>query len=166
MKKNTTYEVCPHCNAEVELNAELKVQTCPHCGKRIVTCSMCRACDTGINFCYHCCLSHQAKVENADRGRLPIDEIDAIHTMLAGANVDEVSFIHHKNKPTFTKDGIKYEIFDVKRYDGDPLVSITAKPEGQWKVEDFDLYPDTLRMVTLVRIKKAVEDYLYKQGLL
>ena len=38
-----TYEVCPHCDHEVELDAELKVQTCPVCGKRIVTCSMCRA---------------------------------------------------------------------------------------------------------------------------
>lgn len=171
MKKYTTYEVCPHCNAEVELNAELMVQTCPHCGKRIVTCSMCRACECraygkDVEYCKNCCLCHQASLENEELGRLAIDEIEAIYDLLVKADVDDVSFIHHRNKPTFTKDGIKYEIFDVKRYDGDPLVSLTAKPEGQWKVEEIDLYPDTLRMVTLVRIKKSVEDYLYKQGLL
>ena len=58
------YEVCPHCDTEVMLDAELKVQTCPNCGKRIVTCSMCRACDTEENYCTRCCLSYQAMVEN------------------------------------------------------------------------------------------------------
>jgi len=61
-----TYEVCPHCGAEVELDAELKVQTCPKCGKRIVTCSMCRACYTNDNYCERCCLEYQAEVENEE----------------------------------------------------------------------------------------------------
>lgn len=64
-----TYEYCPHCDTEVELDAELKVQTCPNCGKRIATCSMCRACDTEENYCTHCCLSYQAKAENEDAER-------------------------------------------------------------------------------------------------
>lgn len=64
---NKTYEVCPHCGEEVELKAELMVQTCPSCGKRIVTCSMCRACDTEDNYCTNCCLSYQAEVENKER---------------------------------------------------------------------------------------------------
>ena len=161
-----TYEVCPHCGEEVELKNELMVQTCPNCGKRIVTCSMCRACDESSDYCTNCCLCHQAHLENEELGRLPIDEIEAIHDLLVRADLDDVSFICHRNKPTFMKDGIRYELFDVKRYDGDALVSITAKPEGQWKVEEIDLYPDTLRKVTLARIKKSVEDYLYKQGLL
>ena len=50
------------------LEPELKVQTCPNCGKRIVTCSMCRACDTPENYCTNCCLSYQAKVENEEMG--------------------------------------------------------------------------------------------------
>jgi predicted RNA-binding Zn-ribbon protein involved in translation (DUF1610 family) len=62
-----TYEVCPYCGEEVELDAELKVQTCPNCGKRIVTCSMCRACDTGGPYCVRCCLDYQAKAENIDK---------------------------------------------------------------------------------------------------
>lgn len=67
MKKNTTFEVCPFCEEEVELNAELMVQTCPHCGKRIVACSMCRASeDTEHNYCTHCCLDYQARVENQE----------------------------------------------------------------------------------------------------
>ena len=63
-----TYEVCPHCENEVKLKAELMVQTCPKCGKRIVTCSMCRACDTPENYCEKCSLSYQAKVENEEMG--------------------------------------------------------------------------------------------------
>lgn len=60
------YEVCPHCNEEVMLEPELKVQTCPNCGKRIVTCSMCRACETGENYCSKCCLEYQAQIENEE----------------------------------------------------------------------------------------------------
>lgn len=66
-----TYEVCPHCGEEVELDAELKVQTCPNCGMRIVTCSMCRACDSEDNYCTHCCLAYQADAENGEEGRMP-----------------------------------------------------------------------------------------------
>ena len=65
-EKNCTYEVCPHCGKEVELRAELMVQTCPSCGKRIVTCSMCRACDADSNYCVNCCLEYQAKAENEE----------------------------------------------------------------------------------------------------
>lgn len=60
------YEVCPHCNEEVMLEPELKVQTCPHCGMRIVTCSMCRACETRENYCSKCCLEYQAQIENEE----------------------------------------------------------------------------------------------------
>lgn len=65
---NTTYEVCPHCGQEVALKAELMVQTCPNCGRRIVACSMCRACESADNYCTHCCLEYQAKVENEELG--------------------------------------------------------------------------------------------------
>jgi predicted RNA-binding Zn-ribbon protein involved in translation (DUF1610 family) len=64
---NKTYEPCPFCDEEVALDAELKVQTCPNCGKRIVTCSMCRACDTEGDYCTHCCLNYQARVENEEK---------------------------------------------------------------------------------------------------
>ena len=70
---NTTYEVCPHCGEEVALDAELKVQTCPKCGKRIVTCSMCLACDDrlyGNNYCNNCCLEYQAEQENLNMEKL------------------------------------------------------------------------------------------------
>ena len=63
------YEVCPHCGEEVELDAELKVQTCPNCGMRIVTCSMCQPCDEPDNqYCVNCCLCRQAELENEDEG--------------------------------------------------------------------------------------------------
>ena len=61
------WEVCPDCGEEVMLDAELKVQTCPNCGMRIVPCSMCRACDTDKPFCTNCCLCYQAEVENRER---------------------------------------------------------------------------------------------------
>ncbi len=64
---NKTYEVCPHCGEEVELKAELMVQTCPSCGKRIVTCSMCRATECNEDYCSKCCLCYQAEVENKER---------------------------------------------------------------------------------------------------
>ena len=59
-----TYEVCPECGEEVQLRAELKVQTCPNCGKRIVACSMCEACYEPESYCHRCCLSFQCDREN------------------------------------------------------------------------------------------------------
>ena len=61
------WEVCSNCGEEVMLDAELKVQTCPNCGNRIVTCSMCRACDADKPYCTNCCLCFQAEVENRER---------------------------------------------------------------------------------------------------
>lgn len=34
-------EFCQHCEQEVELNKEFKVQQCPNCGKHIVPCNLC-----------------------------------------------------------------------------------------------------------------------------
>ena len=73
-----TWEVCPHCGEEVMLDAELKVQTCPNCHKRIVTCSMCLACDAPgeSNYCSTCCLCYQAHQENLNiEGERKLEEI-------------------------------------------------------------------------------------------
>ena len=64
--KGMTFEVCPHCGEEVALDAELKVQTCPNCGKRIVACSMCRACEESGDYCKNCPLCFQADAENGE----------------------------------------------------------------------------------------------------
>ena len=64
MDINTTSEYCPYCDTIVELKPELKVQTCPNCGKRIVTCSMCLAIESEGNYCTECCLIYQAEQEN------------------------------------------------------------------------------------------------------
>lgn len=68
MNYEVCYEPCPHCGEEVELKAELMVQTCPNCGKRIVACTMCRACDAndGKKYCSNCCLCYQAELENKE----------------------------------------------------------------------------------------------------
>lgn len=54
-KKEYTYEICPYCGGEVELDAELKVQTCSNCGKHIVTCSMCLASSDNVEGCCKSC---------------------------------------------------------------------------------------------------------------
>lgn len=61
-----TYEVCPHCECEVELDAELKVQKCPKCGKHIVTCSMCLNTDNGHRCTSDCCLEILAHYLNGE----------------------------------------------------------------------------------------------------
>ena len=34
-------EYCPHCDTEVTLMNEFKVQSCPNCGKKLVPCNIC-----------------------------------------------------------------------------------------------------------------------------
>jgi len=61
-----TAEYCPHCECEVELDATLGVHKCPNCGKYIVACSMCTACDSDTNYCKTCCLCHDADKLNKE----------------------------------------------------------------------------------------------------
>ena len=51
------WEVCPHCEQEVELKPEMKIQICPECGKWICPCSMC---DCDQVQCCNCELEKQA----------------------------------------------------------------------------------------------------------
>lgn len=66
---NKAYEVCPYCDEEIEIDAELKISRCPHCGKWIVHCSMCR--NHELNYsCNDCCLevlAHSLNAEEAER---------------------------------------------------------------------------------------------------
>lgn len=66
-RNDKTYEVCPQCGEEVELDAELKIQTCPSCGARIVTCSMCRAIEVNDKCCINCPLEIQARLESREK---------------------------------------------------------------------------------------------------
>ena len=67
MEYTETHEVCPHCEKEAVLQAELKVQTCPNCATRIVTRSMCRAVSNlKENYCTNFCLAYQADAENKE----------------------------------------------------------------------------------------------------
>ena len=60
------YEYCPHCDTEVALTDELKVQSCPNCGKYIVPCNICPLLAKGI--CPNRCpLSDLAKQMNKDK---------------------------------------------------------------------------------------------------
>lgn len=50
---NKTYELCPYCENEVELNNEFKAQLCPKCGRLILPCSICE--HTNANGCHTKC---------------------------------------------------------------------------------------------------------------
>ena len=54
-----TYEVCPYCEEEVKLPAKLGIYTCPNCGKRIISCSMCTT-----FYCGNCKLYEEAECQN------------------------------------------------------------------------------------------------------
>lgn len=60
-KYRHTWELCPECENEVKLKAELSVQKCPKCGKAIVACSMC----VDMN-CAECDLYEQAEKANQE----------------------------------------------------------------------------------------------------
>ena len=55
-------EWCPHCDEEVELEHELKVQKCPICGKWIVPCAVCPLTDCS----YKCPLERLAIILNKE----------------------------------------------------------------------------------------------------
>lgn len=58
-----SYEYCPHCETEVELSNEFKVQICPNCGKHIVPCNLCPLLAEG-NCQGLCPLEKMAKILN------------------------------------------------------------------------------------------------------
>lgn len=43
-------EGCPWCDTEVEIEAELKEQDCPNCGRSIMPCSYCRDLENECDF--------------------------------------------------------------------------------------------------------------------
>lgn len=96
------WELCPECEEEVMLDAELKVQTCPNCGKRIVPCAMCTACGEKENYCSKCVLVRQARMENIEDEmkkrcnnayqKFLIDNYDKIHPLIKRADNHEILF--------------------------------------------------------------------------
>lgn len=69
VEEDKAYEVCPYCDEEIEIDAELKISRCPHCGKWIVHCSVCK--NPELNYsCNDCCLevlAHSLNAEEAER---------------------------------------------------------------------------------------------------
>lgn len=70
---NGVYEYCPHCEEEVELNNEFKVQICPNCGHAIVPCNICPLDDC----CSNCPLDALCRQKNNE-----IDEEAGIEVTL------------------------------------------------------------------------------------
>ena len=58
-----TYEECPHCQHEVELKGEFKVQECPNCLQDILPCSICRDLNRTPMACGNCPLDKQPLVD-------------------------------------------------------------------------------------------------------
>lgn len=56
------YEYCPHCENEVKLENELKVQICPDCGHAIVPCNICPL----DNCCSKCPLDELCRQKNEE----------------------------------------------------------------------------------------------------
>jgi len=52
----TTFEVCPHCNEEVQLESKFEAQVCPSCNTIILPCSICPVNDN----CLNCPLSNHS----------------------------------------------------------------------------------------------------------
>lgn len=153
-----THEVCNHCGEEVKLNAQLAVQTCPHCGMRIVACSMCLANDDAEeNYCATCCLCYQAEQENKGRKPKPAYYISQIAQALADTGEYEVGFFCKKDKPTFRRDGVLYEIFAVYA-DDDGAVRLDVAAIDPWSGPKLLELDDKWRCDTLKRISSFVED--------
>lgn len=49
--ENSITEWCPHCEEEVTLVGEFRVQKCPNCGEDILPCSICSGYNSG---CFSC----------------------------------------------------------------------------------------------------------------
>ena len=58
-----TVEECPHCETEVELKGEFKVQECPNCKQDILPCSICRDLERTPMACGSCPLDKQPLVD-------------------------------------------------------------------------------------------------------
>lgn len=125
-----TYEVCPHCGEEVELDAELKVQTCPNCGKRIVTCSVCMACDESGDYCKKCALCYQANAENGEKQDEPKNEPKGLYMVATEVVRDGMK-----------KDGTGVELFAtyanaLRRYNEFVDGAIKANPNKPYGTQD------------------------------
>ena len=65
----TTWEMCPYCDCEVELETKWEAQVCPECGMLIAPCSLCYPYDCK---CGDCRLSKEC--DQANHERLRFDE--------------------------------------------------------------------------------------------
>lgn len=59
------FEICPHCDTEVELEPIFKKQKCPNCGKLIKPCDMCAP--NKWYDCNKCPLGPDSEVKNQEK---------------------------------------------------------------------------------------------------
>lgn len=101
---NTITEYCPHCDCEVELESEFKVQKCPECGRYIVPCNLCPL--LGQNNCNNgkCPLEALADELNGNYDKEMISR--KLYTLIEFTEMFNNSDIEHK------KEGFKFSFTD------------------------------------------------------
>lgn len=131
-KKNVTYEVCPHCVNEVVLPDTLGVYVCPECGKYIVNCSMCQACDdlNGDKYCTWCCLCYHADTLNKE---MTIDTFKAI--------LKSKGLFYPLNSIKYVGSNGQGEAVSICLNDDETIISIGYfTDEGYFFIDDIDIH--------------------------
>ena len=160
-------EFCPHCEQEVELNEEFKVQQCPNCGKHIVPCNMCPL--LAENKCPNKCpLATMAEDMNkvpstekksfvTDLYALETSAISEIIDMMVNNQLQEVK-IDGVNAYKFVNDdkfAIALTITKVTLHKSESLIKLTDEWGNVHFVEEFHLG-------TMQFIYKAVYEKIYE----
>lgn len=165
MDDNKTYEVCPFCGEEVELDNNLGVHQCPVCGHYIVSCSMCVAKDDkNRNYCINCCLEYLAKEMNEnlvnERKDKIFDLIDHRHDMV---------IILEPFGYSYKYEALSFQFLDdCKRLQFNYLDTVEGEMKSEYyKFEDLPskLYRKIIRSLerhkeTYDRIKKRAIDHM------
>lgn len=109
---DTITEYCPHCDCEVELENEFKVQKCPECGMYIVPCNLCPLLAQNICNNGKCPLEALANELNENDDKEMISR--TLYTLIEFTEMFNNSEIEHKKEGfefSFTDDdGIKQEL--------------------------------------------------------
>lgn len=151
--ERTCFEVCPHCENEVELLTEFRVQFCPACGHAIVPCNLCFPDHTNCKDCNLCKIADfldrdiSKKSEFIRRLKQEIalaeqskDEGNVLDLRVARMPYDAI-----KDNEVFSLDELD-EVWDFIRGSGEWYVDIYENIKGDNRAEftDYAVTSDTI----------------------
>ena len=151
--ERTCFEVCPHCENEVELLTEWRVQFCPACGHAIVPCNLCFPDHTNCKDCTLCQIADfldrdlDKKSEFIRRLKQEIalaeqskDEGNVLDLRVARMPYDAI-----KDNEVFSLDELD-EVWDFIRGSGEWYVDIYENIKGDNRAEftDYAVTSDTI----------------------